>query len=204
MPDSVVNLSDKGVDDWFVWMSYNFYINPLIFVAMLNVNLIGYLGADAEVKSANGKEFIAFRVAHTDRWTDQEGKTHENTTWVDCIMNGTPAVKNYLVRGTLVYVTGNCNLRVYSSPKDKCMKAGMSINVTKLDLLGGKPDDVPSSLIMVETGQIVEVQKYYGVAEFAQGTPDGKEILLTDNRGSFFKCSSLGWITKQIEDNSER
>ena len=57
---------------------------------MLQSTLIGHLGADAECKNANGKEFVTFRVANTDRWTDDAGQVHESTTWVDCIINGKP------------------------------------------------------------------------------------------------------------------
>ena len=32
---------------------------------MLKASLIGNLGADAQVKSANGREFVTFRVAHS-------------------------------------------------------------------------------------------------------------------------------------------
>ena len=31
---------------------------------MLKAQVIGNLGADAEVKSSNGKQFVSFRVAH--------------------------------------------------------------------------------------------------------------------------------------------
>ena len=50
--------------------------------------VIGNLGADAEVKSMNGKEFTTFRVAHSQRWTDEQGQNHEQTQWIDCVMNG--------------------------------------------------------------------------------------------------------------------
>lgn len=169
---------------------------------MLQANLIGYLGSDAEVKTANGKEFLAFRVANTDRWTDQAGQQHENTIWVDCVMNGTPAVKDYLKRGTMVFVTGSITLRVYSSPKDKCMKAGMTINVSKLELLGGKSDDIPSRLYRMDNGQMVEVSKYYGIAEMFAAGVENEPVSLTDNRGGEYIADKLGWVSKVESSNS--
>lgn len=166
---------------------------------MLQANLIGYLGSDAEVKNANGKDFISFRVAHTDRWTDGEGKTHENTLWVDCIMNGTPGVKEYLKKGALVYATGAVTLRIYSSPKDRCMKAGMTINVSKLELVGGKPDEIPSRLYRVTDGSMVEIAKYYGVVEMLATEPAKEPTMLMDNRGNNYVADNIGWVSK-VED----
>ena len=44
---------------------------------MLQAICIGNLGSDAEVKSSNGKEFTTFRIAHTEKWTDDAGQVHE-------------------------------------------------------------------------------------------------------------------------------
>ena len=54
---------------------------------MLKCEIIGNLGADAEVKESNGSKFVAMNVAHTSRWTDQAQKTHEQTEWVDVTCN---------------------------------------------------------------------------------------------------------------------
>ena len=35
---------------------------------MIKLEIIGNLGADAEVKVYNGNKFVTFRVAHTDKW----------------------------------------------------------------------------------------------------------------------------------------
>ena len=87
--------------------------------------VIGNLGADAQVKESNGSKFVTFRVAHTESYTDQAGQKHESTTWIDCIMsNAESKVVPYLKKGTKVYVSGNCSLRVFSSAKYRQMMAG--------------------------------------------------------------------------------
>ncbi|MBO5423750.1 MAG: single-stranded DNA-binding protein, partial [Fibrobacteraceae bacterium] len=91
---------------------------------MLQATAIGHIGGDAEVKSTNGKEFTTFRIAHTDKWTDESGQEHTNTQWIDCTMNGKPAVLEWLKKGQMVCVMGNLSTRIYSSAKDRCMKAG--------------------------------------------------------------------------------
>lgn len=102
---------------------------------MLHVSVIGHLGADAVCQSANGKEFVSFRVAHTEKFTDDSGQVSEQTTWVDCIMNGRPHVLQYLRKGTQVYCTGSASLRVYDSAKYHCKMAGLQCRVRDLQLL---------------------------------------------------------------------
>lgn len=107
---------------------------------MLQMTIVGYLGADAEVKESNGKPFTTCRVAHTDKWKDDAEQVHESTTWVDVVISGRPKVVDYLKKGQLVFVQGSITLRVYSSEKDRCMKAGLTLNVNRIELLGGKSE----------------------------------------------------------------
>ena len=73
--------------------------------------VIGNVGADAQVQSKDGREFVTFRVAHNEVWNDQAGVQHSSTIWVDCIMNGHPKVTEFLKAGTQVAVVGTTTLR---------------------------------------------------------------------------------------------
>lgn len=163
---------------------------------MLQTICIGHLGGDAEFKQSNGKEFSTFRLAHTDRWTDDAGQTHESTTWVDCIMNGRPNVIEYLKKGQLVYVSGSATLRVYSSPKERCMKAGLTINVRQVELLGGKNDDVPNVLYDAQTGAQVEVKKYYNVPSLVREADAQEWMPLISRSQERFVADRNGWVQK--------
>lgn len=167
---------------------------------MLQTTVIGYLGADAEVKNLNGKEFTTMRIAHTSKWTDGNGTVHEETIWVDCIMNGSSAVNEYLKKGQLVYVVGNTSLRVYSSAKDRCMKAGLTVNVKTIELLGSKTDDVPSLLYKAETGEQVEVRKFYHAFSCVGESDDAPVTPLLDSRGRKYKADPKGWIYPENND----
>lgn len=167
---------------------------------MLQSICIGNLGSDAEVKSSNGKEFTTFRIAHTEKWTDDAGQTHENTIWVDCIINGKPNVIEYLKRGQQVYVTGSISLRVYSSAKDRCMKAGLTINVRSVELLGGKKDEVPSQLIDQTDGKVYNVKKWFHIQELAMsGSPECEKVLQSRS-GQRYEVNGDGWVTPMQED----
>lgn len=164
---------------------------------MLQSTLIGHLGADAECKNANGKEFVTFRVANTDRWTDDAGQVHESTTWVDCIINGKPKVFDYLKKGQMIYVTGSVSLRVYSSAVDKCMKAGLTINVQRIELLGGKSDDIPAKLYTESEGKEVTIMKYFFAPTLQREFTDPETVVLVSKRGEKYKVDRQGWVRKE-------
>ena len=152
---------------------------------MLQAILVGNLGADAQAQNVNGSEFISFRVAHNDRWKDEEGKVHESSIWVDCTMNGKPAVFEYLRAGTMVFVQGALSARVYSSAKDRCMKAGIKISVQRVELLGGQADPIPRQLVD-EAGALHDVTKYYHT--------DVAGCVLSSLRGNQFAVDDNGWV----------
>lgn len=162
---------------------------------MLQTMIIGHIGADAESKNANGRNFITFRVAHSERYTDANGQQHDNTTWVDCILNGSSNLLPYLKKGTQVYVIGSTSLRTYSSPKDKCIKAGLTINVRNIELLGGKPEQVPSVLYRQDNGEQVQVSKYYFALSLARGQEAEEHIPLVSTSAQQFVADRNGCIS---------
>lgn len=164
---------------------------------MLQVNLIGNVGGDAEIKVADGREFVAFRVAHNESFEDGKGSKVERTSWVDCTMNctnGRPAVYPYIKAGALVFVQGSASQRVYPSAKDRCWKAGLTIHVSRVELLGGSSDVIPRRLYNAE-GAMIDVAKYYHC--------DLSKTTLTDARGNKYIVDKQGWITPDDVVNDE-
>lgn len=153
---------------------------------MLQAFLIGNVGADAQLQAKDGRKFTTFRVAHNDVWTNQAGQEHRTSIWVDCVMNDHPKVAEYIKAGTQVCVWGTITLRVYSSAKDRCMKAGMQINVRSIELLGGKNDVVPSHLYDSQGVQHDVVKMYF---------TDVKSTILMSQRGAQFDVDKKGWVT---------
>ena len=168
---------------------------------MLKVELIGNLGADAEVKNSQGYQFVTMRIAHTDKWKSQDGQTHETTIWVDATMNDTESkVIPYLRQGVKVFVRGNASLRVYSSPKDKCMKAGLSIAIREIELVGGQTDDVPRRLIDPQTAQLLEVTKHYWVNRDNTSMQDNDQMALADDKGKLYIMDKGGFVVPAAVD----
>ena len=165
--------------------------------------VIGNLGADAEVKSVNGKEFTTFRVAHSDRWKDENGQSHEQTQWIDCTMSGRPNVVEYLKKGTTVYVSGSAQLRVYSSQKDRCMKAGLTINIKTIELIGGKTDPVPSVLYRGDTGEQVDITEWYLARTLIREESDQEWIALLSRTQEQFIADRQGWVIPFKEEEAQ-
>ena len=171
---------------------------------MLTTSCIGHLGGDAVCKSANGKEFTTFRIAHTSRWTDANGTTNEETCWIDCVMQGKPNVIEFLKKGQLVYVSGSTSLRVYSSQKDRCMKAGLTINVRQLELLGGRADEVPSKLYSEDGSKEVSVFKYFYAPDMKREPNTEEFVKLVSRSNDAFLADRSGWVTRvKTEGESE-
>lgn len=167
---------------------------------MLKAILIGNVGADAQVKEQDGSKFTTFRVAHNETWTDDAGQQHTTTMWIDCTMNDVPKVAQYIKQGQQVYLEGTLKTRVYSSEKDRCMKAGIQIRVQRIELLGGASDAVPNRLYDKDGAQH-DVKKYF--------LTDIKSTTLMSQRGSSFAVDANGWvnpqpITPQNSPNAEK
>lgn len=105
---------------------------------MLKCEFVGHIGADAEIKEFNGKRFIAFNVATSERFKDAQGQTVTRTTWVSCLKPGDGAVVNYLKKGTQVFCRGNLTAKPYTGKNG--LEAGLNCTVTELELLGSRQD----------------------------------------------------------------
>ena len=84
---------------------------------MLNkCTFIGNLGKDPEVRSLqSGKELVSFSVAVTKSWKDKNsGQKMQETQWINCTsFISTEFIKNYLSKGSKVYVEAEYKLETY-------------------------------------------------------------------------------------------
>lgn len=162
---------------------------------MFKIEVIGNLGADAEVKESNGTKFVTMRIAHTDAYKDEGGNKHEKTVWIDATMNDADSkLLPYLKQGVKVFVRGNASLRVYSSPKDRCMKAGVTVSVREIELVGGSSDDVPRQLIEPNTGALLDVSKHYWINRDNKDMKKDETMMLVDQRGNHYLMGKDGFV----------
>lgn len=170
---------------------------------MLKAEIIGNLGADVEIKNQDGHKFASFRVAHTEKWKDGEGKEVVDTKWIDVVISDTEnRVIPFLKAGVKVFVRGYLKTRVYSSKKDKCMKAGLTITMQEIELMGGNNDEVPRQLIDPDTAQIVDVKKYYWCNYSTKEMPrDGQKVLIDRNSRGYI-CNKQGFVIPEPENET--
>jgi single-strand DNA-binding protein len=80
--------------------------------------LLGHLGADPECRSLNnGGEVVSFRLATSESWKDRDGNRQERTEWHSVVIfnEGLGRVaKNYLRKGSKVYLEGHLQTRKWS------------------------------------------------------------------------------------------
>lgn len=110
---------------------------------MLQLEIIGHIGADAELKDFNGRKFLSFRVAHSERFTDAGGNVHERTTWVSCLKNvqGESKLLPFLKKGTQVYVRGDLNVKMFQGQSGQ--QIGVNCNIRDLQLLSSNKQPQP-------------------------------------------------------------
>lgn len=163
---------------------------------MKKLIVIGNLGSDVEVRREEGREYLTFSIADTLR-QEKDGKVIERTEWISCSFNGThEKLVPYLKKGTKVMVVGDCGTRLFSSKKDKCMKAGLNCFIRELELVGGMPDTVPSRLYD-NNGVEVPVRKYYYAAPNEFG-------MLYDRKGKGYQVTAEGWVCEpNAQQNDE-
>lgn len=155
---------------------------------MLKLQIIGNLGADAEVKREQGSQFVSLSIAHTERRKDANGVDHETTTWVSATINGDGGnLLQYLKKGTKVYAYGDVGLRLYNSEKDRRMKAGLNLYIRNIELIGAQGDEVPRELTDID-GVLHKVGKYY-YCDTAKG------LTLYNRSGQEFKVDTQGWVS---------
>lgn len=84
------------------------------------VILIGYLGADPQVKYlTSGDSVVSFSVATSDKYKDRSGQQQERTDWHNVTVFGKLAAlcSQYLAKGRQVYIEGALRYDKYTDKK---------------------------------------------------------------------------------------
>ena len=112
-------------------------------MAYLNqVNLIGNIGNDPEIKTFDSFKLATFKVATTERFRDRDGNQKENTQWHSCSATGAIAdvVEKYIKKGMMVYVGGKLTYRNWTA-KDGSNHTSTEVQVHTVQMLDRKQKD---------------------------------------------------------------
>lgn len=118
---------------------------------MLNFQIIGNLGADAEVKQFNSGNYVSFRVAHNYKDGDKD-----KSVWISCLLRGDGGrLLDYLKKGQAVFVSGRGSARAFSSHITKQFEVGLDCNVDRVELLGSPTKITPENIAKaIESGAL--------------------------------------------------
>ena len=74
------------------------------------------------------------------------------------------------------------------------MKAGITINVRTCELIGAKPDPVPSILYRADGGEQVDVRKLYHAPSLVRDEKECEFIALLSAGAKQFVADRQGWV----------
>jgi single-strand DNA-binding protein len=142
---------------------------------MLRLQIIGFLGRDAEVREVGANVVISFSVAYTEKYKDRSGILQEKTTWVRCNLWRQPdktAIAQYLTKGTQVFVEGVPSVNPYLSKEDNKPMASLECRVLSVQLLGGRGSAGSGSTDYAGGSSSQEPQAYSPSGSYASGVED--------------------------------
>lgn len=119
---------------------------------MLNVNFIGRLGDNAEIKSSEktNRQFVTFRVA-----VNGFSNGERTTTWVRVTDFSDKAIKmaSSLTKGSGVNVIGRLDVRPYTSTKDNSIQISYDVVAYNTDFasLGGGQQNTDNTVTTTNT-----------------------------------------------------
>ena len=117
---------------------------------MINVNFMGRLGADAELKtSKGGKQFVSMRIA-----TDEFKNGERGTTWINVSYYAEKGTKmlEFLKKGSAVSVLGVETVGTYQSKNGETM-VSRDVIADRVDFVNlGKSGDTQSTETVADTG----------------------------------------------------
>lgn len=149
--------------------------------------IVGNLGADAEIKRENGREFVSFSIANTERHRKEDGTYVEKTTWVSATLNGNGGnLFQYLKKGAKVYAYGDYSVRMFHSEKQRALVAGVNLYVRDIELISTNVDAIPRDLYD-EDGIACRVAKYYWVENKVK-------CQLYDRNGTPYMVDAKGFV----------
>lgn len=102
---------------------------------MVSIEIIGNLGADAEVKDYQGAKFVSFNVCDNRKVGEKEV-----SQWYGCTLNKwSEKLLPYLRKGQCVFLRGVPRYRIFDSALHRCKMVAVDVMVNEIQLVGAAP-----------------------------------------------------------------
>lgn len=103
---------------------------------MLQLEVIGNLGNDAEIKEFSGKKYVSMNVTHSEKKKDG----NESTVWVSVLWYGDGGgLFQYLKRGCKVFLRGRLVPKAYTDKQNQ-PQCALNMYANEVNLCGGKQE----------------------------------------------------------------
>ena len=112
------------------------------------VILVGFLGADPEIKhTSQGHAIATLRVATSRRWSDKDGERQEDTEWHDVEVWGKQgeAAGEHLAKGRQVCVEGRLKTDAWTDKQTGEKRYRTKIVADQVTFLGAKRAPAPAA-----------------------------------------------------------
>lgn len=108
---------------------------------MVQIGLIGRLGADATSEDLNGIFVIRFNVCTNVQKKNNDGTYYDVPQWYKVsYFCRTTGVLPYLTKGAHVYISGEPLIETYTSKNTGAVMYSASITANKIELLGSRKE----------------------------------------------------------------
>ena len=102
---------------------------------MVQIEIIGNIGADCKKVESNGTQFFSFNVCDNRKVGDSEV-----SMWYGCNVNKvSDNLLKYLKKGQQVFVRGVPRYRVFDSAVHHCKMVAVDVFVNEIQLVGAAP-----------------------------------------------------------------
>lgn len=107
---------------------------------MVKLTAIGNISNDASVLVNGANKSIAFNVASTKAYKNNEGQKVQETTWIKCYGQEERFrnVAKFIKKGVKVYIRGNMSLHKWKNEKTKQLEIDIRCHLEEIQLLDKK------------------------------------------------------------------
>lgn len=142
---------------------------------MLRAEIIGHIGKDAEVKTINNNQYVAFSVAHNESVKSNTDEKQTKVVWVSVLMRGNGGnLLQYLKQGQQVFVRGDLmSPRIYTNSSG-LPAIGITLFSREIQLCGeSKPE---TTLSEQEKQRMYESQAQIATDIINQGSNSDEDL----------------------------
>jgi single-strand DNA-binding protein len=149
--------------------------------------ILGNVGHTPKVTGSSGATAARFSVAVSERSTNRSGDREERTTWIDVVAFGRLAevVREYVKRGSLVFVTGSLRTESYDDKATGTKRYRTFVVASNVQFLDRRDDDeqdpAPTEAMLANGGEPT-FNRAADAAMFRSGRPSDAERLNAQTR----------------------